>query len=90
MFVAICYDSNRKLKQTVRYADRQASMIHFKPQKTSLKKFKVRATELCLKRPNNGKESNCMFNMGILKSEVIWLLLRSRNQKEIAQEHEGP
>lgn len=56
-------------------------MIHSKLQKTSLKKFKVRATESHLKRPNNGKESNCMFNTGILKSEAIWFFQAAETKK---------
>lgn len=46
-------------------------MIHFKPQKTSLKKFKVRATDSRLKRPSNRKESNYTVNTGKLKSEAF-------------------
>lgn len=42
-------------------------MIHLKPQKSDYSSYKVRPTESSLKGLNRGKESTCMFNMGILK-----------------------
>lgn len=64
-------------------------MIHFKPQKTSYRNYKVRPAESSLKGLNSGKENICTFNTGILKSDEIQFFKEPGTKKKYLNNIKG-